>query len=124
MGMLEKMNLPKSCVLWRDPESAVSGPSQEGFERLETFLDESHWWRYLLKCRECGQLYVFEFKEEVDWVDGDDPQSCTWIPVETDEEVHRAKTTAPRNLRTIKPHLCDDRPKGGERKVYWVAAGG
>jgi hypothetical protein len=117
--MSGEMNQPKNCVLWRDPESVVSVPLQQGFELLETFVEESHWWRYLLKCRECGQLYVFEFLEEVDWVDSDDPQFCTWIPIETDEEVERLKAAAQLDLRMFKPHLCDDRPKGGERKVYW-----
>jgi hypothetical protein len=114
------MNQPKSCVLWRDPGPVISRPLRDGFELLETFVKESHWWRYLLKCRECGQRYVFEFHEEIDWVDGDDPQYCTWIPIETDEEAQRLKAAAPLDLRTFMPHLCDDRPKGEERKVYWV----
>jgi len=114
------MKLPKSCVLWLDPASVVSLPLQDGFKLLETFVKESHWWRYLLECRECGQLYFFEFQEEVDWVDGDDPQYCTWIPIDTDEQVQRLKMAAPLDLRMFLPHLCDDRPKGEKRKVHWV----
>lgn len=118
------MNQPKSCVLWRDPESVISVPLRDGFELLETFVKESHWWRYLLKCRECGQVYVFEFLEEVDWVDSDDPRYCTWIPIETDEEVQRVKAAGQLDMRSFIPHLCDDRPKGAERKVYWVTGEG
>ena len=118
--MSGEMTLPKSCVLWRNPKSVVSAPLEDGFELLDTFVDESHWWRYLLKCRECGQLYFFEFLEEVDWVDSDDPQYCTWIPLETKEELERLKAAAQLSLRTFTPHLCDDRPKGEKRKVYWV----
>ncbi len=122
--MSGEMNQPKNCVLWRDPASVVSRPLQDGFELLETFVKESHWWRYLLKCRECGQLYFYEFLEDVDWADSDDPQYCTWIPVETDEEVERLKAAAELDMRMFKPRLCDDRPKGEQRKVYWVTGEG
>ena len=114
------MKLPKNCVLWRNPRAVVTAPVQDGFELLETFVEESHWWRYLLKCRECGQLYFFEFLEEVDWVDGDDPQFCTWIPIDTGAEAEPMKTAAQLSMRTFIPHLADDRPKGEKRKVYWV----
>ena len=114
------MNQPKNCVLWRNPEPVVKAPLQDSFELLETFVEESHWWRYLLKCRECNQLYVFEFQEEVDWADGDDPQHATYIPVETDEEIQVLKAAAPLDIRMFRPYLCDDRPKGSKRKIYWV----
>ncbi len=122
--MVGLMNQSRSCVLWRDPESVISAPLADGFELLETFVKESHWWRYLLKCRGCGQRYFFEFLEEIDWADGDDPQYCTWIPLETDEELERLKAAAQLDMRTFLPHLCDDRPKGEKRKVYWVTGDG
>jgi hypothetical protein len=118
------MHSPEDCVLWRDPLSVVSRPIEDGFRLLDTFVKESHWWRYLLECRKCGQRYFFEFHEEIDWVDGDDPRYCTWIPIETEEELQSLKAAAPLNLRIFMPHLRDDRPKGEERKVYWVTGEG
>jgi hypothetical protein len=69
-------------------------PSDRGHERtdtlrtlgntlLDTYADDSHLSRRLLKCRECAQLYFFEFYEEIDWLDSKDPQYVTYIPVET-----------------------------------------
>ena len=56
---------PTQCVLWNNPE-LVSGPLNERFDLLETYADESHLKRRLLRCRECGQLYFHEFYE---WID-------------------------------------------------------
>lgn len=73
---------PRQCIFWHDPER-VRGVLKEGFELLEQYVHESHLRRYLLKCRECGQLYFFEFYEEIDWQKGNDPQSTKYIPVST-----------------------------------------
>jgi hypothetical protein len=70
----------------KNPFSNVKCPMHEAFELDETFGKDSHWWRYLLKCRDCGQLYFFEFLEQVDFDDGEDPQWSTWIPVATENE--------------------------------------
>ena len=88
------MKEPTQCVLWTKPK-LVERPKKEHFELVETYVDESHWWRYLLKCRECGQLYFYEFYEIIDWEHGDDPQYSTYIPVETDAEIETLKKTSP-----------------------------
>jgi len=93
----------------------------EGFELLETYVEESHWWRYLLKCRECGQTYFFEFYEEIDWDEGKDPQYCTYIPVQTDEEIAAVREASLFDLMKFFPRLQVDFPKGAkERSVRWV----
>ena len=53
------MTEPTQCVLWLEPELAE--PLKNRFNLVETHVDEAHWWRHLLECRECGQLYFFEF---------------------------------------------------------------
>lgn len=52
-------------------------------ERIEEFDRDpmNHWWRDLLKCRSCGQLYFHEFFERIDWEKGADPQYHLFIPV-------------------------------------------
>jgi hypothetical protein len=59
----------------------VLEPIAERFELIETFEKVSQQWRYLVTCRECGQLYGIKFREEIDWLDGDDPSYTTYIPV-------------------------------------------
>lgn len=116
------MRAPTACRLWRDPEPAARAPLQENFELLDTFVDDNHWTRYLLRCRECGQRYVYEFYEEIDWADGEDPQYCTWIPVETAAEIQAVTATGPGELAGFRPCLRKDWPKGATApSVYWFA---
>jgi len=91
------------------------------FELIETFADESHFWRYLLKCRECGQRYFFEFYEQIDWDGGEDPQYSTYIPVETDADVAALNATTVSGLLEFSPRLQKDYPKEAkEPRVRWV----
>ena len=110
---------PRGCVYWDQPE-LVRGGMQEKFELLETYADESHLRRYLLKCRECGQLYFFEFSEQVDWVDGDDPQFSQYVPVSSAEQAKGLAALDGFGLQRASPVLCIDFPKGAKAPaVYW-----
>jgi hypothetical protein len=116
-----KVGAPEACALWNDPERLSEGGVKRHFELLETFVDESHWWRYLLKCRECGHLYFFEFHEEIDWQGGNDPQASTYIPVTTEAEIETLKASSPVRLALAFPRLVRDWPKDAEApKTYWL----
>jgi hypothetical protein len=74
---------PQSCHLWI---SAVT--REEIYSALEVvcaYEDSSHLDRSLKRCKSCGQLYFYEFYEEIDWSGGDDPQYITIIPVDDEE---------------------------------------
>jgi hypothetical protein len=91
------------------------------FELLDTYAKESHWWRYLLKCRECGQLYFFEFDEDIDWDEGNDPQYSIYIPVESDDQIAMLKDTSPLQLLRFFPRLQKVFPKDAEApSAHWV----
>jgi hypothetical protein len=104
------MKQPTQCELWSNPER-VKGLMKERFELLETFFYESHQWRYLLKCRECGQLYFFEFYEEIDWTHGKDPQCSIYVPLERIEDAAALKSAPRHELLRRVPRLQDDFPK-------------
>jgi hypothetical protein len=115
------MKPPTACALWTDPEPRLSGPLSRNFELLQQFEHESHWSRALLRCRECGQRYVYEFYEEIDWADGEDPQYRTWVPVDSDAEVDRLRQAGPGGLAGFRPCLRRDWPKGAPAPtVFWV----
>jgi hypothetical protein len=116
---LKQLPAPTQCALWRQPGLALR--PRECFESIETFADDSHLSRSLLRCRECGQLYFHEFYEEMDWDDGDDAQYQTYIPVPTREEAERMKDLKVFELTLYSPRLQRDFPKGqtGPR-VHWV----
>ena len=114
------MKNPTQCALWEKPE-LIDEPSKGRFEVIETFADDSHFWRHLLKCRECGQLYFFEFYEWIDWEKGEDPQYSTFIPVETDEEVEMLKKSSPLELLQYSPRLQKDFPKEAKQPTLrWI----
>jgi len=114
------MKAPTQCVLWKKPKLA-QGSKSERFELVEFYVDESHWRRYLLKCRECGQLYFYEFYETIDWEHGEDPQYSTYVPVETAAEIEALKATDHFDLRQFSPRLQHDFPKDAKvPTVYWV----
>ena len=109
---------PTQCVLWREPER-IASPDAQLFELLENFVESSHWDRALLKCRECGQLYFFEFDETIDWEGGDDAQYTTYIPVQTREEIEALKQGSDFSL--FSPRLRSDRPTGAKADtIRWI----
>ena len=111
---------PRQCIYWHNPER-VRGGLKERFELIEEYVDESHLTRYLLKCRECGQLYFFEFYEEIDWDKGNDPQYTKYIPVNTVEDGTALSHLTPPALQQVRPSLCIDFPKEAESPiVYWA----
>jgi hypothetical protein len=121
-GKITIMKAPTQCALWARPELINELKDRiNHFELLETFVDESHLDRDLLKCKECGQLYFFEFYEEIDWEDGDDPQYWTYIPVETGAEIETLKKASRLKLLECLPQLRRDWPKGAKSpKTYWA----
>jgi hypothetical protein len=90
---------------------SVKGMLRERFELVEEYIKESHFWQYLLKCRECGQLYFFQFCEEIDWGGGDDPQYTRYIPVNSAEDGALLSRYPPRSLLFLSPSLCVDFPR-------------
>ncbi len=115
-----EMKKPTQCILWETP-NLLESLQQDRFERLETYVDENHLMRRLLRCRECGQLYFYEFYEEIDWEDGDDPQFVTYIPVEKPDDIERLKKASSVELSKYFPRLQRDFPKDASTPtVRWV----
>ena len=113
-----EMKSPTQCVLWENP---APGARFEGFERLDTYVDDDHLSRHLLRCRECGQLYFYEFYEWIDWEGGNDPQYRTYIPVESDTEIEALKKASPFELLKYFPRLQRDWPKEAPAPtVRWI----
>src|SRR5262245_23810314 len=123
-GKITIMKAPIQCALWEKPELIDEPNSRDRFEVLETFVDESHEFRDLLKCKECGQLYFYEFYEWIDWEGGGDPQYQTYVPVETGAEIEMLKKALPSKLVEYLPQLRSDWPGDAKSpKIYWAHPG-
>jgi hypothetical protein len=75
------------CHLWQTV--TVSEDELNKLEVVETFLEDSHLMRSLKRCKDCGQLYFYQFREEIDWLAGEDPAYRILIPVRSREEAVR-----------------------------------
>jgi hypothetical protein len=95
---------PTQCLLWENPDRARAKFS-EIFDEIECYEDSSHLDRSLYKCKECGQLYFFEWMEWVDWDEGNDRQYSTLFPVQTREEIEAMKQASPFTLMCYYPRL-------------------
>ena len=98
------------CYLWLNADLTPSDLSPEAFTVLATTLEDSHHIRRLLQCRECGQLYFYEFTEEIDWQGGNDPQHRTYIPVVSAVEAQRLDSLSPLALASVTPRIQVDWP--------------
>lgn len=105
---------PSQCLYWEKPELAGK------FTDLVVYEKSSHFSRKLLQCDECGQLYFYEFYEEVDWEGGNDPQYYSYIPVESKEVADRLSRLDKFELLNHFPRLQRDWPSDQkEPKVWW-----
>ena len=81
------------CVL-KDIDRFSHKDLQKILDLVKVYFQESHHSRKLYRCKECGQLYLYEFNEEVDYVGGNDPQFYRYVPVE-DEAAAELLSKAP-----------------------------
>ena len=88
-------------------------------------VDESHYHVTIRTCRSCSQRFVSIFTETIDWVDGDDPQYWTLLPVTAAEVAHliqQGDSVTEAGLHALglgKRVLRHDHPKGGPERSYW-----
>jgi hypothetical protein len=88
-------------------------------------VDDSHFIVRLLTCDRCGQRFVSVFFEIVDWVDGDDSQYWTLLPItrqEADHLTQLGESVTAQVVRELAPgrrSLRRDYPKGEQPHVLW-----
>jgi hypothetical protein len=95
----------------------ITGP----METVKAYQDESHLIRMLLRCPRCGQLYFYEFYEEIDWADSEDPQWRTLVPVADQASAEALDRLSPGALRAY-PAIRMDYPKAAAApgRPHWV----
>jgi hypothetical protein len=114
------MTIPAQCHLWQAAELTTKD-LYEALTVVETFLDEPRQIRDLRKCAFCGQLYFHESLDWIDWEKGDDPQSQTFIPVNSKEEIGPLLRADEFSLQSFSPRLLADYPKEPKRpRIHWV----
>ncbi len=110
------------------PSSADAAWGARGLLRSEEELvDESHYYVMILTCSACSQRFISIFSERIDWVDGDDPQYWTVMPLTQQEAADlscRRGSLSEGELMSLAPDrrsLRRDYPKGADKpSVFWA----
>ena len=89
--------VPRDCHL-RAQGNPTRDQLRNDLRVIDTYVDESHLIRRLEQCKLCGQLYFYEFYEEIDWLEGNDPQYRIWIPVEDADSARELNKLGPTQL--------------------------
>lgn len=82
---MTKAKTPNKCHLWNN-KNLTKEELYNSLKVIKVYDDDPHQTRSLKKCKQCGQLYFYEFKEFIDWDKGNDAQYQTYIPVEKEED--------------------------------------
>lgn len=102
---------PLQCHLWTKERLT---PEDLDFETIEKFVESSHLDHSILKCRQCGQLYFYEFYEVVDFFGGEDDMYTTYIPVK-EYSSDQLKIISPMDILAYTPRLQWD-----NKKIVWI----
>lgn len=54
---------------------------ENSLESVKIYVEEAHLIKKLLKCKNCGQFYYYEFYEEIDWINNNNTKYYKYIPV-------------------------------------------
>lgn len=107
------------------PDAEAAWAAHGVFRGGPVLIDESHFRVTISACAHCPQRFIRVFTEQIDWADGEDPQSWAVMPVTEPEaaELIRYGDALPVGaLEALGPgrrSLRRDYPKGAEPSVSW-----
>ena len=113
------------CARCWPPEPAAAWEAHRALTRATELVDESHFHVALLVCPRCAQRFVWVFTEEIDWADGEDPQSCSMLPItqaEADGLVRDGASVTEARLSALGPGrrcLQHEYPKRAPPRTTW-----
>lgn len=110
--------IPSQCHLWNKENLNDNDLDISNFKVIRKIKESSHFDRSILQCQDCGQLYFYEFKEVVDWVDGNDDMYSTYIPISHSFKANDINNKSAFELLDVSPQLRWDSIKGKSR-IFW-----
>jgi hypothetical protein len=116
---------PEQCHLWTMDLSdtpIITNTFEEVKIYKEPFsTDADHRERSLLRCKDCGQLYFYEWLEWVDWDEGNDPTYSKYIPVISEEAAQNITKLSSIELMKLVPRLERNYPSDADHPtMLWV----
>ena len=113
------------CERCWPPIADAAWEARSTLTHVAELIDESHFHVMILACPRCAQRFVSVFTETVDWVDGDDPQYWTLMPITEAEAADLGRqrdSMTERTLNALGPGrrcLRLDHPKAAPRRIFW-----
>ena len=108
------------CVL-RDIGKFDHEGIRQLLEPVKVYVQDSHFSRKLFRCRECGQLYLYVFNEEVDYAGGNDAMYFRYIPVDDEAAAERLSKAPQFELEArYGIHLDWPSDEDAQRPPYWA----
>lgn len=113
--------IPKKCILWTKEKLTSDDLSENNFEFIKSLPGISNVSEKIKKCKECGQLYLFEYNDFFANPYSDDlPIYMTYVPVSEEEIVEHLKVE--KSLGSIQRHtpklLHNIKTEGEE--IKWI----
>jgi hypothetical protein len=116
------------CRLYWSSSADAKWEGMCWLKREKPLVDESHFIVVILTCSACEQPFISIFTEEIDWVNGDDPQYWTLIPFTRQEAMdltHRDSTLFDKaKLNSLAPGRrslrLDYFKEADKPKLYWA----
>lgn len=113
--------IPTQCILWRKEKLTPLDLAPDNFEFVKRLPDIPNVSEQVKRCKECGQLYLFEYNDffASPWSD-DLPVYMTYVPVSEEElKVHKkVEKTLTSILENGYPKILHNIKVGGE-EVKW-----
>lgn len=94
--------------------------SVDNFDTIKVYVEDSHLTRRLLRHKPSGELYFYEFKEEIDYENGNDPQYRTYIPVENEERADEINKLDSFGILSLSPRIIKDWLADDTRTIKWI----
>ncbi len=113
------------CEQCWPPAADAAWEARGALTHVAELIDESHFHVMILACPRCPQRFISVFTETIDWVDGDDPQYWTLLPITAAEaaDLVQQRASLPETmLNALGPGrraLRLDHPKASAPRLFW-----
>lgn len=125
--MANQLPVTFGCERCWPADADAAWEARRQLTRVVTLVDTSHFSVRIAACAGCGQQFLSVFTEQIDWEDGEDPQSFTLLPLRDDEAaalVAEGENVSDTRLEQLAPgrrSLRQDWPKGGSEVTFWAS---
>jgi hypothetical protein len=104
---LMRLKEPTKCHLWHIKEPSYLDVGN--LKKYRVFIESDHFDREIRRCKFCGQLYYYEFREVNYTIDPDEPIYCTYIPIDDDPMlIEKLNSMSSDGLLCVTPRLQQD----------------